>query len=822
MRLAMLGSAALVAVSGGPALCAALDDPLSQAVRQTEPLDHGWRFLLADPAGAERPEFEDRSWRSVDLPHDWSIEGPFASDAPAGGAGAFLPAGIGWYRLRFLTPAAAAGGRTSVEFDGIMANSDVWINGTHLGRRPYGYSSFAYDLTPWLRADSAANVIAVRADDSGQPASRWYAGAGIYRHVRLVTTGAVHLERWSTFVTTPESAAGQARVHVHAVAVNQSGLACPVALQIELSPVGGAPAPGGASIAKAVSAGADLPASQSDPGSSAGLDVDLAVSHPALWNPGRPNLYSVVVRLVSNGRVLDSEMVTLGIRDAHFEAATGFWINGRNLKLKGVCLHADGSAFGMAVPLDVWERRLMELRTLGVNALRTAHHPPDPGFLDLCDRLGFLVMDEMFDCWTVAKNPYDYHLYFDAWSQTDVRDAVRRDRNHPSVILWSAGNEIHDTPNAPLAKRILSGLIPVFHENDPTRPVTQALFRPNVSHDYDDGLADLLDVIGTNYRDNELLAAHEARPSRRILGTENHSDLGAWRAVRDHPAYAGQFLWVGIDYLGESRRWPVFAGGGDQAGLLDRTGLPKPAAFQRQSWWLDTPVVHIVRRVAVEAPALVDPGYGGAPLRKVQTVLDDWTPHGPPGHPESVEVYANCASVELMLNGHSLGVRAVDPGGAPTLWTVPFEAGRLRAVARGSGSAMAVAELRTAGQPARILLTPDHKTLRTGWEHVDYVAATIIDSSGIRVPDASDSVQFHVKGPGVLAAVDSADNADPQPFQADKRRAFQGRCFAILRANAASGKVTLTASAQGLPSSRITLTISDSPPRRPYEPAAVP
>ncbi len=297
--------------------------------------------------------------------------------------------------------------------------------------------------------------------------------------------------------------------------------------------------------------------------------------------PGPLPRQDVAIR--SADTILDKETdITSAFAMRVLSPETGFWLNGKNVKIKGVCLHHDGGAFGAAVPLRVWERRLEQLRILGVNAIRTAHNPPAPEFLDLCDRMGFLVMDELFDCWTIAKTPYDYHLYFKDWAHTDVRDTVLRDRNHPSVILYSAGNEIRDTVKEESAKEILAGLVAVFHRYDPSRPVTQGLFRPNVSHDYDNGLADLLDVVGTNYRDLELLDAWKAKPTRRIIGTEQRHELATWLAARDHVQHAGQFLWSGIDYLGESFGWPVIAAG---FGLLDRTGAVKPMAYERMSWW---------------------------------------------------------------------------------------------------------------------------------------------------------------------------------------------------------------------------------------------
>jgi beta-galactosidase len=761
-----------------------------QAPRQTIAFDSGWRFLEADAPGAERPDYSDSGWTTVDLPHDWSIAGPFDAANPTGGAGGFLPSGVGWYRKPFTAASFPEGSRVFVQFDGVMANSDVWVNGHLLGHRPYGYVGFEYDLTPYLAAGVGQNVIAVRADNSAQPASRWYTGAGIYRHVRLVVTNPVHIESGSTSVTVPTIVAGRAFVHVRTTVVNQSTDPLPVSLGVSLS----GPAGEGPEVRDTL----HPLDSVVQPGQTTDMEADIAVDNPSKWDVDSPTLYAVNLKVRGAGRVLDQETVPFGIREARFEAATGFWLNGRNLKIKGVCVHGDGGAFGAAVPLGVWRRRLTELKSLGVNAIRTAHNPPDPGFLDLCDQMGFLVMDEMFDCWTVAKNPYDYHLYFEQWSKTDARDTVRRDRNHPSIILWSAGNEIHDTPNAELSKRILSGLVQVFHESDPTRPVTQALFRPNISHDYDDGLADLLDVVGTNYRNSELLAAHAARPERKIIGTEMGQALDVWKFLRDSPALSGQFLWVGVDYLGESPRWPYIGGGGDQAGLIDRTGSPRPHSFQRQSWWSSTPMVHMARRIAPEALLPADPGYGNQPKRRPAVLLDDWNPALAAPHAESVEVYSNAETVELFLNMRSLGSKPVDPSGSALLWSVPYEPGTLTALASVGGKEVARHELRTSGAPARVRLEADSSGLAQGWDNVDFIRATVVDSQGVRVPKARNLVRFHVDGPGKIAAVDNGDNSSHESFLSNERTAFDGVCFAVLRATGTSSSIRLSVSADGL------------------------
>ena len=447
-----------------------------------------------------------------------------------------------------------------------------------------------------------------------------------------MVTDPVYLERWSTFVTTPKVSAAEASIQITGTIANKGAGA--QALTVETTILDPARKPvGSAQSATSVSAGA-----------TGDFEIHTTLKSPDRWDVAHGALYQAVVRVKQGSRVLDDVTVPFGIRDFRFDPDTGFWLNGRNFKIKGAALHHDGGAVGAAVPLRVWERRFELLRKMGVNAIRTAHNPVAPEFLDLADRMGFLVMDEMFDCWTVAKNKFDYHLYFDEWSSIDTRDTVRRDRNHPSIVVYSAGNEIHDTPKPEIAKPILERLVRVFHENDPTRPVTQGLFRPNVSHDYENGLADLLDVVGQNYRENEILAAHTQKPTRKILGTENRQDRAVWLALRDNPPYSGQFIWAGFDYLGEAHLWPQV---NDNGGLLDRTGGFKPAAYERQSWWSDQPMVAMVRRVAPPPRPPQDPGYQANFTPPPQTLFSDWTPGNRSAHTENVEVYSNCEEVEL-------------------------------------------------------------------------------------------------------------------------------------------------------------------------------
>ena len=768
--------------------------PVAFAQRTTSSFDRDWRFLKADPSGAEKPEFEDSGWRRLDVPHDWSIEGPVDEKNPTGAGGGFMPSGVGWYRKHFTLTNNVQQQLVFIQFDGVMANSDVWINGFHLGHRPYGYVSFSYELTKHLELGKD-NVIAVRTDTSQQPASRWYTGAGIYRHVRLVTTHPVHIPQWGTFVSTPEVSRTGAVVRVSGEITNQGKSQEECSLQTTLLD------PRGKVLQTTYSHINTI-----YPGKTLTFQTGLTVKNPLRWDLHNPVLYKVIVRARIRGNIpVDNETVSFGIREFHFDPPTGFWLNGNNFKIKGACLHHDGGAFGAAVPLAVWEHRLRELRKLGVNAIRTAHNPPAPEFLDLTDRMGFIVMDELFDQWTVAKNPYDYHLYFKEWSNVDVRDTVWRDRNHPSVIIYSAGNEIHDTPKAELAKNILRQLIDEFHRNDPTRPVTQALFRPNVSHDYDNGLADMLDVVGQNYREQEILAAFRQKPTRKILGTENTHELNQWLAMRDHREYSGQFIWSGVDYLGEGGTYPRMA---NNSGFLLKTAVPKPIAFQRQSWWSDQPMVHITRRVARTPRQPTDPGYNSFEERRPQVLFSDWTPRNLQTHEENVEVYSNCEEVELFLNGKSLGKQRRPADDSPRSWKVSFKPGVIEAIGRNGRTIAATYKLRTASNPAKIKLTVNKKTLANTWDDVVFVNVSVIDDHGTLVPGADDAISFKVEGAGFVAAVDSADSYSHEPYQAMQRKAFQGMCLALLKANAPRGKIKLTATAQSLKSAVVAINIS--------------
>ncbi|MGK6319433.1 glycoside hydrolase family 2 TIM barrel-domain containing protein [Sphingomonas sp. DT-204] len=752
--------------------------------------DQGWRFHRGDVDGAEQPAYADTGWVPVDLPHDWAIAGPFDRNAPATGSGGWLPTGVVWYRKHFTRP---EGKRVFIEFDGVMERSGVWVNGRHVGHRPNGYARFRYEITEALRPGD--NVVAVRADTSAQPASRWYAGGGIYRHVRLITTGDVHADTDGIAVTTPHVDPQRATVAIKVAVANQASDDRSARLFVEIVD------PTGRTVARASTPPGPLPA-----GRTVELAAETEVTTPRRWDIDDPAMYLARVHVVgSDGTLLDVERVPFGIRDMRFEAATGFWLNGRNIKLKGAAIHADGGAFGMAVPLSFYERRLSRLKALGANAIRTAHHPFAPEFLDLCDRLGLIVMDEAFDMWTVAKSPQDYHLFFTDWSSIDARAFVRRDRNHPSIAIWSIGNEIHDTTYPLVAQSIIRRLKAIFHEEDPSRPVTMALFRPNTTHDYENGTADLLDVIGQNYRETELARAHADKPSRRIIGTENSKNRGSWLVVRDDPAYAGMFLWTGADYLGEADRagWPAI---GNPAGLVDRTDRVKPIGWERASWWSAAPVVKIARRITPvidtsELPIMVGVAM---PQPKGAGALADWSPVDRMPHRETVEVYSNAPEVELVLNGRSLGRKPRPADGSARQWQVDYAPGTIRAIGWDGRRKLGEEALHTAGAPAAIRLVPETRRLGHGFDAVGFVRVEVVDSAGTLVPDAATPVTVAVSG-GSLAAFDNGSNTDHTPFASPARNVHEGQALVMVRLADGADMIRVSATASGLRSASATI-----------------
>ncbi|WP_321332726.1 glycoside hydrolase family 2 TIM barrel-domain containing protein [uncultured Bacteroides sp.] len=754
--------------------------PLSygrQQVHKVTNIDKNWRFHLGDVDNGQAVDLNDNDWRRLDVPHDWSIEGEYDENNPTGRGGGYLPAGIGWYRKSIILSKSDLGKRIFIEFGGVMANSDVWVNGHHLGHHPFGYVPLLYDLTGYVYLDGKPNMIAVRADNMVQPASRWYTGAGIFRHVNLMTVNPVHLERWGVFITTPEVSKQKGTVSIEASVINQSDKNKEVMVQTTIT------SPSGKRLVSKKTPLTILT------GQTAGCVQTISVSNPELWDIDSPNVYAAVTIVTDGGKVIDEQKNTFGIRSFRFESKTGFWLNGRNIKIKGACVHQDGGAVGSAVPASIWKRRIARLKEIGCNALRGAHAPMDPAFYDFCDRMGMLIMDETFDTWTAAKPHGEkaYNLYFKDWWETDARTSILRVRNHPSIVIYSLGNEIRDNLNSEEGRQRFLNLRNLTKKIDPTRPVTMALFRAKMMGLYENGFSELLDVIGQNYGEQGLIAAWAEKPGRKIIGTENTPSNAAWLSLRDNPQMSGEFVWTGFDYLGEAD-WPKVSW---DTGLFDRNGEWKPLSWQRQSWWTDKPMVHFVRKD--------DSGRGG--------LTSDWTPSNPSTYARAnVFVYSNCDEVELYLNGVSQGVQTTPKNDAPNEWNVVYAPGAIKVIGRNGGKDVAVHECVTASEPARLILTTEKKKLINDWEEVVYVTATIVDKNGVRFPNSPAKIKFDISGPGEIISVDNSDNYSHEKFKTNERTNYKGRVLAIVRATHSSGKVTVTASAPGLGHSSVTMT----------------
>ena len=732
-----------------------------------------WKFFKGDDAQAQDPAFNDAAWRTLDLPHDWSVEGPF--DSRLASCTAFLPCGIAWYRKTFTLPATANGQSVTIRFDGVMNHSTVWCNGQRVGQRPYGYSSFTCDLTPAIKF-GAPNVIAVRVNHELYGDSRWYAGSGIYRNVFLGLTDKVHVATNGTFVTTPQVSADSADIDVQTTVRNDAAAAADVTLVTSIQDNKG-------TTIAALEQTASLP-----PGAQKQLTPALKIARPALWSPDHPTMYTVQTQVKKAGKIVDQYTTPFGIRTFAFDPAQGFSINGQGMKLKGVCLHHDAGALGAAVPFPVWARRLALLKEGGVNAIRCSHNPPAPEFLDLCDRMGFLVMDEAFDEWSGGKNKWlvghnigkpgkdGYHSDFDAWADIDIHDMVLRDRNHPSIIMWSIGNEIDYNndpfpPNSPELPPIAERLIRDFKALDATRPVTAACAFPATNL-----FKELLDVEGYNYMEKLYAADHAAHPGRIIYGSENGAGLNNWLAVANNDFIAGQFLWTGIDYLGEAGVWPSHASG---AGLLNLAGFPKNQYYFQQSLWTDAPMVYL-STTGLNARGNAAPAAG------------------------EISCFTNCDTVELFQDGQSLGAKDHKPGEITT-WPVDFT-GTLKAVGK-KGTATATFELKKAGPAAKLVLLPDVAKLQADGRDVAQIELDVADQNGTLVPDAANKIDCTITGPARIIGIENANLSGTENYKDLSHSVYQGRMLIYVQALKSSGTATLTVATPDLTGAAITLPV---------------
>ena len=771
-------------------------------------LDFGWRFSLGGTPMAMQPNFDDSAWRQVNVPHDWSIEGPFSAECGSGNG--YAPGGIAWYRRHFQMSSADQGKRVMLELDGAYDNAEVWLNGFRVGGRPYGFASFTCDLTHVLKFGPDENVLAVRVDHSRFADSRWYTGSGIYRHVRLCVTQPLHLAHWGTFVTTPAVTEGSATVHVETAVENDSERGHAFRLESDLL------GPDGRVVATSATA-ATLDASQKQ-----SLVQEMTISQPQRWSPDSPTLYTLRSRLSAGTSVADDTSTSFGVRTLEFDSNRGFLLNGVPTKFKGVCLHQAGGSVGVAIPVQIWERRLRELKALGANAIRTSHNPPAPEFLDLCDRLGFLVMEEAFDEFTPAKNKwvagwnqgipsrFGYSEFFADWSVRDVQDMVLRDRNRPSIVMWSIGNEI-DYPNDPFTDPVLGKdyrpgnppgtdlvkwgrpLVAAVKQLDPSRPVTAALASVAMSNAV--GFAQILDIVGYNYQEDRYAQDHRQFPLRVVYGSENSHTRAAWLAVRDNPMISGQFLWTGVDYLGEARAWPARA---NPDGLLDLCGFVKPLGRFRESLWSSQPMVHLS---AAKSGKIQD--AAGDTNQPVGEESWNW----PDKTPLTVCCYTNCQEVTLTLNDRSLGTKRLSDAVDGILsWEVPYAPGVLKAVGRTNRQALCEFALKTAGPASRIELRPDVAQLPADGKAICQLEFDVVDAQGVRVPDAGQELTFALSGPAQILGLGNGDVTNSEPVKGPVHRVYQGRGLAIVQSSTSAGAITLKASAPGLESANVTLS----------------
>ncbi|WP_329133294.1 DUF4982 domain-containing protein [Streptomyces sp. NBC_01476] len=834
-------------------------DPARTAVPRTVDLADGWRFALVNPADitdptgayadAAAPDFDDSRWRAVHIPHDWSIEQtPSTAGGTSGGTG-YLPGGLGWYRRSFTLPATVKGRRVSVEFDGVYMDSYVYCNGTLVGNHPYGYTGFAFDLTDLLHTDGrTANVIAVEVRNK-LPSSRWYSGSGIYRNARLVITDPVHVARHGTYVTTPGLAdtVNPAHGHGYATVRAQIGVVNASAAAVSATVVNTVRDRDNHQVARATSP-LRLPVATG----AQDITVELRVDRPELWSHATPqNRYTLETEVQVHGRTVDTYTTPFGLRYLTLDPDHGLFVNGEHTKIQGVDLHHDQGALGSAINYDAVLRQMTIMKSMGVNAFRTSHNPPSPEMIQVCEELGIVMMVEAFDCWHNGKNTYDYGRFFDANSASDIAEMVNAARNSPAVMMWSIGNEIPDsTSTAGLA--MADGLISAIRALDTSRPIVIGSDKyrglPAVGSAADLMLAKL-DGLGLNYNTAASVDALHARyPHLFLFESESSSEtstrgtyqepqhlntgenytpgkratssydnnLASWtmsgeyglKKDRDREFFAGEFLWSGTDYIGEPTPYGVFPVKASFFGAVDTAGFPKDMYYLFQSQWTSDPMVHLL------------------PM--------DWTGHKP-GETVEVWAYSNVDTVELYLNGRSLGVRRFDtkktldgrtyletteatgddktvttgpypgsytsPNGSAgklhLTWQVPFAAGELKAVARRHGRTVATDILRTAGDPHAIRLTPDRDSAVADGKSLVYVTAEVIDSRGVVVPGAGHLITFKVTG-GSLAGLDNGRQESAERYQATTRTAFHGKALAIVRSGTGAGHLTVTASAPGL------------------------
>ena len=759
--------------------------------------DYDWKFFLGDAPEAKATDFNDESWRKLDLPHDWSIEGKIHPKNPTGGGGGFFPAGIGWYRKTFQAPDAWKTKKTAIYFEGVYMNSEVFINGKSLGVYPYGYSSFSYDLTPYLNFGKE-NVIAVRVDNSQQVNSRWYSGSGIYRHVWMMVTDPVHVAHWGVGITTPVVSAKKATVLVKTTVKNETSAAQSVVIKTLLW--NKSSKSGGNGQMKIM-----LPAN-----SEKEITQTIQISKPMLWTPETPYLYQAQIQVLKDKKVLDDTKTAFGIRSIKFTAENGFQLNGKTVKLNGGCVHHDNGCLGAAAFDRAEERKIELLKAGGFNAVRTSHNPPSEAFLNACDKLGLLVMDESFDCWKVGKNNNDYSKYFNQWWHRDLETMILRDRNHPSIIMWSIGNEIPergDHSAIETAKMLANAIKKI----DTDRPITSAIVNNGKDWSKFDTLMAVHDVAGYNYNLYTAPDDHKRVPSRIIVQTESYPKdaFNNWKLVQENNFVIGDYVWTALDYLGESGigRWyysgdvpgehwenNFFPYHGAYCGDIDLIGWRKPISHYRSMLYNNNEKLYMAVREPEPEPLEIKTTWWS-----VYPTWESWTWPGFEGKTVQIEVYSKYPKVRLYQNNKLIGEQATTREQQfKATFSVPYSTGVVKAVGVENDKEMESTLLQTAGVAAKLKLSADRKEILANGQDLSFVTIEITDKDGVFQPNATDRLHFKIDGPGTIAGVDNADLKDVEQYVGNTRKAWKGRALVVIKSNHHAGEIKLSVTANGL------------------------
>lgn len=765
--------------------------------------DYGWKFALGDYSDASSIHYNDNDWRTLDLPHDWSIEDRTDPANPMGNDGGYFPAGIGWYRKSFELPSTYKDKKVGIYFEGVYMNAEVFVNGKSVGMHPYGYSSFYYDLTSYLRYGEK-NIIAVRVDNSQQKNCRWYTGSGIYRHVWLTATNPVHINHWGVAITTPEVNESKAVVQVKTVLRNESSSGRRVTLTTQLRR-------GEEEAGKGENA-VELPANGTKE-----VIQTISVLRPALWSPASPELYKAYLTVSEAGNTLDHTTETFGIRTVTYSAEKGLFLNGKRIILNGGCLHHDNGLLGAAAYDRAEERKAELMKAAGFNAVRTAHNIPSEAFLHACDRLGLLVIDEPFDGWRDSKNKYDYSTLFDQWWQQDVESMVLRDRNHPSIFCWSIGNEVIERKKLEVvttAKKLADHV----HKFDSSRPVTSALAAWDNDWEIYDPLAAVHDVVGYNYLLHRAPADHQRVPSRVIMQTESYprDAFANWALVEDNNYIIGDFVWTAIDYLGESGIGRYYYVGetegehyernhypwhGAYCGDIDLTGWRKPISHYRELLYNSEKKLYM----SVKEP---DHFYGKIKetLWSVWPTWESWNWPGHEGKEIQVEIYSRYSKVRLYLNDRLIGEQLTGREQQfKAVFTLSYEPGILKAVGVETEVEVEETIMKTSGNPAQIKLTADRTEIKADGQDLTFVTVEIQDKEGIIEPNANNHLSFDVKGTGVIAAVGNADLKDTDSYVGHQRKAWKGRAIVVVKSTQKKGKIVLKVTSPGLIPATVTI-----------------